>query len=148
MNNSLDNSLLHLLYKTARFAGEHFAELAVPKQIKGLTPRQFFILAAIGGGETQAVLAEKLGSGSSKTGEIIGRLQSKGLVVRSRSKKDPESLDIRLTDTGRETLHASMTVAMRVDERLLDMLPAGKYGDLTSQLRFLAAANEKVPMGR
>lgn len=51
---------------------------------------------------TQSHLTEHIGIRSGSASEVIGKLESAGLIVRTTSSEDRRTADIRLTEAGRE----------------------------------------------
>lgn len=53
------------------------------------------------GGMTQRELTERIGIQPGSASEVIGKLQSAGLILRTQSQQDRRTADIQLTDFGR-----------------------------------------------
>lgn len=68
---------------------------------KGSQKRILIILHETGS-MTQRELTERLGVQPGSASEVIGKLESAGLIQRTQSSEDHRTSEIRLTDTGRE----------------------------------------------
>ena len=139
MDALLNHSLLHLLHRASQVADDIFAGHA---ELNGLTSRQFIVLAAISAreGASQTDITEVTGVDRSTLTDLIGRLQSRGLVARKRSQNDARSYEVRLTLKGRNLLVAAVPIARNVDERLLASLPAKARKEFVEQLQGMVAA--------
>lgn len=119
----LDRSPLHLLHRAYQSAGDVFlAEMTVD----GLTPRQLAVLVAVAEieGLSQTGVVDRTGIDRSTVGELVRRMQHKGLIQRRRTRKDARAYAIKLTDEGRRVLRTAEPLAKRIDERVLDALPS------------------------
>lgn len=67
---------------------------------KGSQKRILIILHETGG-MTQRELTERMGVQPGSASEVIGKLESAGLIQRKRSRTDRRTTDIELTETGR-----------------------------------------------
>lgn len=85
-------------------------------------------------GMTQKALTERLGVQPGSASEVISKLETSGLILRTPSDTDRRTMDIRLTDTGkvfardayicREERHRQMFAALSDEEKdtLLQLL--------------------------
>lgn len=135
---SLSASMLHLLHRASQVADDLFAEY---QQFDGLTSRQFVVLAAVSSqeGASQTDISEATGIDRSTLTDLVGRLQSKGLVSRSRSRTDARTYEVRLTAEGAKAFAAAIPVARRVDRKLMGVLPEQRRKELAKLLEQIAA---------
>ena len=119
MDEALQRSLIHLLHRASQCAAEIFSA-----NIDGVSPRQLVVLLAISEneGKSQTALVERTGVDRSTLSEMVGRLQTKGLVHRVRSKEDTRASAVKLTSAGRQVLKKAEPLARRVDATLLQAL--------------------------
>jgi DNA-binding MarR family transcriptional regulator len=105
-----------------------------------LTPRQYAVLVAVAENEglSQTNLVEMTGIDRSTLADIIRRMLKKGLVQRRRTKEDARAYAVKLTEEGRRILRSAEPMARRVDDRILQALPA------TQRDRFLTDLNTIV----
>lgn len=135
---STDISLLHMLRRASQAADYLFANEVDDREI---TSRQFVVLQAIaaGDGVSQTDIVVGTGIDRSTIADVVMRLQTKGLVVRKRSKADARAYAVRLTDAGKRALDVSQRAARRVDSRLGAKLSSQKREELLEILRSIAA---------
>ncbi len=125
-----NSSLLHLLHRASQIADDMFAS---HQGLNGLTSRQFIVLAAIKGrdGISQTDITTATGIDRSTLTDLVGRLNSRGLVARNRSRLDARSYEVRLTAEGEALLEATIPAVRQIDERLMLMAsPSGKAENL------------------
>lgn len=81
---------------------------ATEKRI-GLSAAQLFVLHKLRGGETLSVgdLANRTLTSQSSVSEVVQKLVSAGYVTRTRSARDARSVELSLTDTGRQLVQAA-----------------------------------------
>ncbi len=129
-------SILHLLHRAGQCADEMF--LLNMGQNK-LTPRQFEVLKAVQTSTTpsQTLLVELTGIDRSTLADIVRRLVDRGLLVRSRTRRDARMYEVNLTAAGTALLSAAEPVVQRTNERLLSSLS-------TSQREAVAAALAQI----
>ena len=116
----LDRSPLHLLHRASQSVADLFK-----REIKSdLTPRQLAVLTVIAQKEgcSQTDIVEATGIDRSTVAEMMGRLRTKGLLDRRRSKEDARAYVINLTNGGRRTLKNADPLAERVNEKILRAL--------------------------
>jgi DNA-binding MarR family transcriptional regulator len=135
----LSQSVTHLLHRVLQLALDYHAEASGPR---GLTQRQFTVLAAAGAadGVSQSDLVRATGIDRSTLADLVARMISKGLLDRERSATDARANTVRLSDAGRLALSEGGKPAARSDERLLDLLPPKKRDSFLKTLASLAAA--------
>lgn len=63
--------------------------------------KRILIILHEAGGMTQRELTERMGVQPGSASEVIGKLESAGLIQRKRSQTDRRTTDIQLTETGR-----------------------------------------------
>lgn len=142
-NGKSDNSLLlavpHLLHRAAQRADGHVDRRLSPFQ---LTSRQFLVLDDIehNPGLSQIQLGAHTGVDRSTLVNIIDRLQSRGLVVRTKSKIDRRAVALQLTDTGRAALEFARPLVRDVHQHLLSLIPEDQRSLFLSNLAILIAA--------
>jgi DNA-binding MarR family transcriptional regulator len=95
-------------------------------QTNDLTARQLVVLAAVAENEglSQTDLVERTGIDRSTLADVVKRLKGKGLLQRRRTKEDARTYAVKLTEDGQRMLRAAEPLAKRVDDRILDALPA------------------------
>ena len=133
----LEQSPIHLLHRAGQCAGDVFQS---EMRTEDLTPRQYAVLVAVAENEglSQTNLVEMTGIDRSTLADIIRRMLKKGLVQRRRTKEDARAYAVKLTEEGRRILRSAEPMARRVDDRILQALPA------TQRDRFLTDLNTIV----
>jgi DNA-binding MarR family transcriptional regulator len=129
----LNRSPIHLLHRAGQCAGDIFhAEM----KGGGLTPRQLAVLVTVSLNEglSQTGLVERTGIDRSTLADIVRRMQRKGLLQRRRTKEDARAYAVKLTDEGRRVLRTAEPLAKRVDERILEALPARQRDQFIDEL--------------
>ncbi len=110
-----------------------------------LTPVQYAALAAIAGnpGLDQITLAGNIGYDRTTITGVIDRLVQKGLVVRAESSRDRRSRELRITDSGRQTLREITPAVEAAQRTMLRGLTDREARDLVRLLqKAIAAGNE------
>jgi len=129
----LNRSPIHLLHRAGQCAGDIFHA-----EMKGgnLTPRQLAVLVTVSLNEglSQTGLVERTGIDRSTLADIVRRMQRKGLLQRRRTKEDARAYAVKLTDEGRRVLRTAEPLAKRVDERILEALPAKQRDQFVDEL--------------
>lgn len=135
--------LLHLLHRSSQIADEKFA---AHEELKGLTSRQFIVLAAVQGrsGINQTEITDATGIDRSTLTDLIGRLHSKGLVSRVRSRVDARSYEVSLSDEGIRMLEVAIPIVEEIDQRLLTGLSAANRVELIKALGNLVRLNSSA----
>src|SRR5262245_23127712 len=139
----LARSPIHLLHRAGQCAGDIFhAEM----KDGDLTPRQLAVLLTVAHNEglSQTGLVDRTGIDRSTLADIVRRMQKKGLLQRRRTKEDARAYAVRLTDEGRRVLRTAEPLARRVDERILDALPARQREQFIEDLLAIADALQKL----
>ena len=71
-------------------------------------------------------------------------MQRKGLLQRRRTKEDARAYAVKLTDEGRRVLRTAEPLAKRVDERILDALPAKQREQFIDDLLAIVDTLQKL----
>lgn len=132
----LQRSPLHLLHRAGQCAGDVFnAEM----QLGDLTPRQYAVLVTVAGNEglSQTDLVESTGIDRSTLADIVRRMLKKGLLQRRRTREDARAYAVRLTEEGRKVLKSVEPLSRRVDERILEGLPAKQREQFLNDLTLI-----------
>ena len=118
-----------------------------------LTPRQLAVLTTVAQNEgvSQTRLVDRTGIDRSTLADIVRRMQRKGLLQRRRTKEDARAYAVKLTEEGRRLLRLAEPLAKRVDDRILEALPARQREQFVDDLlaivdtlqRFSSAAEQK-----
>jgi DNA-binding MarR family transcriptional regulator len=137
--NPLARSPIHLLHRAHQAVGQIFA---MGMQTNDLTPRQLAVLVAVAENEglSQTDLVERTGIDRSTLADVVKRLKAKGLLQRRRTKEDARAYAVKLTEEGRRVLRTAEPLAKRVEERILDALPAKQRDQFMSGLASVAMA--------
>jgi DNA-binding MarR family transcriptional regulator len=140
---ALDQSPVHLLHRASQAVQVVFA---MGMQTNDLTPRQLTVLLAVAENEglSQTDLVERTGIDRSTLADIVKRLKEKGLLQRKRTKEDARAYAVKLTAEGQQILRAAGPLAKRVDERILDALPAKRRAEFVSALASLVSTLERA----
>jgi DNA-binding MarR family transcriptional regulator len=122
---------MHLLHRAGQCADDIFQRNS-PEDV---TPRQLLVLLAVAEteGANQNRLVGATGIDRSTLADIVRRLVKRQLLKRRRTRKDTRAYAVKLTDEGREVLRTVAPLGERVDQRILDVLPA------SSRRQFLAS---------
>jgi len=119
----LRKSPIHLLHRAGQCAYEVFQT-----EIKegDLTPRQLAVLMTVASHEglSQTGLVDLTGIDRSTLADIVRRMQRKGLLQRRRTREDARAYAVKLTDEGKAVLNSATPLSERVDQRILEALPA------------------------
>ena len=119
----LKRSPIHMLHRAGQCAGDIFnAEM----RDGDLTPRQYAVLVTVAGHEglSQTGLVERTGIDRSTLADIVRRMLKKGLLQRRRTKEDARAYAVKLTEEGRRMLKLAEPASRRVDDKILESLPA------------------------
>jgi DNA-binding MarR family transcriptional regulator len=111
-----------------------------------LTPRQLAVLVTVAHNEglSQTGLVDRTGIDRSTLADIVRRMQRKGLLQRRRTKEDARAYAVKLTDEGRRLLRTAEPLAKRVDERILEALPAKQREQFIDELLAIADTLQKL----
>jgi MarR family transcriptional regulator, temperature-dependent positive regulator of motility len=140
--NSLARSPIHLLHRAHQVVGQIFV---MGMQTNDLTPRQLAVLVAVAENEglSQTDLVERTGVDRSTLADIVKRLKEKGLLQRRRTKEDARAYAVKLTEDGRRVLRTAEPLAKRVDDRILDALPAKRREEFVGALASIVSSLER-----
>jgi len=95
-------------------------------------------------GLSQTGIVDRTGIDRSTLTEIMRRLQKKGLMQRRRTKEDARAYAVKLTDEGRRVLGRVEPLAKRVDDRILDALPAKQRDQFMRALALIVGTLERT----
>ncbi len=111
-----------------------------------LTPRQLAVLMTVAQNEglSQTGLVDRTGIDRSTLADIVRRMQRKGLLQRRRTKEDARAYAVKLTDEGRRVLRVAEPLSRRVDDRILDVLPAKQRDQFVNDLLTIVDALQKL----
>ncbi|WP_431919397.1 MarR family winged helix-turn-helix transcriptional regulator [Amycolatopsis tucumanensis] len=102
-------------------------------------PQYALLVAVLRGGEVDQRQAGELASlDKSSTADVVSRLERRGLVRRYRDSADGRRWLLELTSAARDTLGHITPAVARVQERLLEPLPAAEWRTFTRQLARVA----------
>ena len=109
-----------------------------------LAPWEFDVLAALGRAEpphefSPAQLIERTMISSGAMTNRLTHLSDRGLIERKPNPRDGRSVLVRLTDAGAARVDAAMRELIRLEERVLDVLPREDRDQLVRLLRLLMA---------
>lgn len=140
-------SAIHLLHRASQCADELFTGNIGQS---GLTPRQYAVLKAVDGSEnpSQTTLIEKTGVDRSTIADIVRRLVEKGLLERSRTKRDQRFYSVQLTQAGRTALGRAAPAEAATIEHLLSCLDQGERDLFVRLLDRLVESNGPVASAR
>lgn len=108
----------------------------------GFTPQQFIVLLTLvqRGSMSLTDLASRISMDRSTLGEMVQRLVERSLVARTPAKKDRRSVEVEITDAGKEAVLAVLPLVEKAQNRMLEPL-AEEYRPLFLKcLRILADA--------
>jgi DNA-binding MarR family transcriptional regulator len=137
----VNSSTLHLLHRVHQCAADlfqaHMANIDV-------TTTQYTVLVAAGerDGLSQQDIINATGIDRSTVSQVVQLLTRKGLLKRRRTRHDARAYSVSLTDAGRKVLDASQPIMERVDEALIEALPATRAKAFITNLRAIVAALE------
>ncbi len=105
---------------------------------------QYTVLLAAGEREglSQQDIINATGIDRSTVSQVVQLLIRKGLLKRRRTRHDARAYAISLTDAGRKVLQASEPIISRVEEALIEALPAARARTFVTNLRAIVAAFE------
>jgi DNA-binding MarR family transcriptional regulator len=146
-NDPLHRSPIHLLHRAGQSAEQIF-----DGQIAGnLTPRQLAVLTAVAQnkGVSQTGIVDATGIDRSTLADIVRRLVKRKLLQRRRTRHDARAYAVTLTEEGWRLLRAAEPLAKRIDQRVLDALPAGHREQfIASLLAIVNALQGLAPQGK
>ena len=143
---ALDRSPVHLLHRAYQAVDQVFS---VRMKTNGLTARQLAVLVTVSQNEglSQTDIVERTGVDRSTTADLVKRLKRKGLLQRRRTKEDTRAYAVTLTEQGRQVLRAAEPLGRRVDERILDALPAKRRAEFMEALASIVSTLERAGAG-
>ena len=137
----MNSSTLHLLHRVHQCAGELFQS-----HMNGLdvTTTQYTVLVAAQekDGLSQQDIINATGIDRSTVSQVVQLLIRKGLLKRRRTRHDARAYSVSLTDAGRDMLKASEPIVGRIEEVLVEALPAARAKVFVANLRTIVAAFE------
>lgn len=109
-----------------------------------VTTTQYAVLVAAAerDGLSQQDIINATGIDRSTVSQVVQLLIRKGLLKRRRTRHDARAYAISLTDAGRRVLEASEPIVGRIEEALVEALPATRAKAFISNLRTIVAAFE------
>ena len=104
-----------------------------------LTQKQMGVLWLIGdnGGVSQVAIARELGMDRASMMAIVDRLQSRGLVVRERSRHDGRRQELYLTPQGRKVLAKAKSIIGKHERWMTERFSEDEVAALMEMLRRL-----------
>src|SRR5262245_29492434 len=141
--NPLERSPVHLLHRAYQAVDQVFDS---GMQTNGLTARQLAVLVTVGQNEglSQTGLVDRTGIDRSTLADLVKRLTRKGLLHRRRTKQDTRAYAVKLTEEGRQVLRTAEPLAKRVDQRVLDALPAKRREEFMGALAAIVSTLERT----
>lgn len=129
----------------------HLALFAEECGAFGVTPVQYSIMTAIDRqpGLDQASLGEQVGIDRATMADVLGRLETRGVVARRRSCTDARMKLVSLTASGRRLLARIDPHARRAHERTIEALPPNQRAAFIESLTRLVEAGhalERAPI--
>ncbi len=112
-----------------------------------LTLRQTEILKAIkdGGTVIQSDIVQATGIDRSTVTELMGRMNAKGLITRSRNRRDARAYLVTITDLGLELLESAQSASSRAAEHFIEALPVEARQPFLESLRAAAGVGQNDP---
>lgn len=109
-----------------------------------VTSTQYTVLVAAAerDGLSQQDIINATGIDRSTVSQVVQLLIRKGLLKRRRTRHDARAYAISVTEAGRRVLDASEPIIERVEEALVEALPASRARTFVSNLRTIIAAFE------
>jgi MarR family transcriptional regulator, temperature-dependent positive regulator of motility len=139
----LPRSPIHLLHRASQAVEDVFA---TEIKIERMTPRLLAVLTTVAQnqGLTQTGIGDRTGIERSTLSDIAHRLQRKGLLQRRRTKEDARAYAVKLTKGGRRVLRTAEPLAKRIDQRILDALPAKRRDVFMNDLASIVSTLERT----
>jgi MarR family transcriptional regulator, lower aerobic nicotinate degradation pathway regulator len=151
-----DDARLAELYRRPGFLIRRAQQIAVSLFLEesgelGITNTQFGILYVLHHrpGVDQIGVAKALGLDRSTTGMVLGKLETDGLIERSRGTQDRRKHSLALTKTGEKMLERLAEPARRAQSRVLSAFSPTERGTFVALLeKFVAHFNDstRVPI--
>jgi DNA-binding MarR family transcriptional regulator len=133
----------HLIRRCHQIAVALFLEETAAFEI---TPQQYATLAVLAAndGVDQITLAGLAAFNRTTAGEVIGRMETAGLLTRRDSASDRRVKNIHITRAGRKLLADVHAAIERVQERLLVPLAANERRQFVEYLARIASENNEL----
>lgn len=142
----LNASPTHLLHRAQQSA---VTLSAAGLAQKGLTVRQFAVLAALHGkpGQNQATLVDATGIDRSTLADMVARMEKSRLLKRTVSKEDARAKAVSLSAAGTRAFKAAVAVVIAADAELMTGLRKSSRESLINTLSVIAGDEqaEKAP---
>ncbi len=137
----LTHSPLHLLHRVHQCAGELFQSQMADVD---LTTTQYTVLVATAekDGLSQQEIINFTGIDRSTVSQVVQLLIRKGFLKRRRTRMDARTYAVSLTEYGCDVLKASEQIVSRVEEALVQALPASRAKTFIANLRAIVGAFE------
>ena len=140
---SLEDEALVALQRTADRLHWHLAEML---KAHGLSPTQYNALRILRGagdeGRSCSEIAERMINRDPDITRLVDRLERRGLVKRSRDKRDRRVITTRITGAGLELLKSLDEPIEKLNRKLLGHIGEEQLGSL---IKLLESARERVP---
>ena len=139
----LNSSTLHLLHRVHQCAGELFQSHMTGLDV---TTTQYTVLVAARekDGLSQQDIINATGIDRSTVSQVVQLLIRKGLLKRRRTRHDARAYAVSLTDAGNDVLKASEPIVDRIEDALVEALPAARAKAFIANLRAIVAALDPV----
>lgn len=105
--------------------------------------RRILIILNETGAITQRALTERLGIQPGSASEVIAKLESAGLILRTSSLSDRRTADIMLTEKGKELAREAAEQRSRRHKEMLSCLSPAEKAELLSLLEKISADWER-----
>ncbi len=134
---TLSRSVTHLLHRAQQAAVNESAEGLA---LKGLTIRQFAVLAALhdADGQSQSSLVDVTGIDRSTLADMVARMEKSGLVERVRSTEDARAKAVSLTPDGLTAFENAAPEVMEADAFLTEELRKSRRESLLLSLSIIS----------
>jgi len=109
-----------------------------------VTTTQYTVLVAAGekDGLSQQDIINATGIDRSTVSQVVQLLIQKGLLKRRRTRHDARAYAVSVTDAGRDVLKATEPIVERIEEALVQALPASRAKLFLANLRTIVSAFE------
>ncbi len=109
-----------------------------------VTTTQYTVLVVAGDkdGLSQQDIINATGIDRSTVSQVVQLLVRKGLLKRRRTRHDARAYAVSLTDAGHDVLKTSEPIVGRIEEALVEALPATRAKAFIANLRTIVAALE------
>jgi len=138
---TLSASITHLLHRAQQAAINASAEGLADK---GLTIRQFAVLAALNDedGQSQSDLVRVTGIDRSTLADMVSRMEKSGLVKRIKSKEDARAKAVSLTPDGQKAYEVAAPEVIEADRVLTEDLRKSRRQSLLLCLAIISGDYE------